>query len=350
MLTPRGLGLLAVLALCAPRAAYACSVEFHCPASRILPGEGGQLPANIHGILWRQPCTDDPTADLAVELSARAPGEQPRALEFTLEKAKLGPDLTWVRWQETLAPGTRLVLSYRLPASRGTRALGPESDAGPGPAPNTFELTVTKEAPIPQRPGTLVARTHLGSLSTLSIDGDCTHELVASYVDLQLDADAESQAWHDALYIETWVDDAKGTPFKRSLGDAYADGYLGGSALGRDRDRLYLACALPNHTFVSLRDASTIGPGKHSVQMRGYLPDGTELRTEATEIELGCPVETSMDAGARPRDASVVATDTPPMNTGCTLSGTRGSGPLSWLMLVLTARRRSRRAPGVHKT
>lgn len=143
------------------------------------------------------------------------------------------------------------------------------------------------------------------------------------------------------------------------------------------RIRAMAACdrtpRLPVLAFTQAVDVS-VEPGRHRVQWRATLPDGTQLRTNTLDLDLRCDGATRADAGAASTDAGATASNTgdagaplPPTaapeagaepsagpidgledtDDGCALGRARAASSWSGLALALSAllaRRRRARA------
>lgn len=340
--------------LAAPRAARACTVLPQCPDSRTIPADGGRLPANLHGFLWHPPCVPE-GGDHDASLKAIAADGSTRTIDMQIDVSALGSDrgpdstdLRFVHWNDELAPGTQLVFSFREPSP--ARMLGQRADEVPM-VQRDIELFVTPAAALPDDVGVLSASTAYGTFRVSSRDGDCSHPLVARYVDLKFLVSFDAEPLSDAMYLETRVDDAPWTPFSESFGSINNE-WLGGSALGRDRDRVYLPCALPDHSPAQFDEvARVLAPGHHSARMVGTLPDGTELSSSPYELELHCQEDDAADAAVADAHTTGVEKDLVADSGGCSVLGIarpRTPRALTWLGLGLcaalrSARRRERR-------
>ena len=296
------IALLASWLVSAPREAFACMTPIRCPESRTIPADRGTLPANMHGLLWRV-CADTPEglARLDPRVEVRGVNESWRPVRISFEERGLRPRETtyYVSWRDELEPGTDVVFSFdeSVPASTA-RHLGigsPDEDGGsPASAPTILRrrvsLRIGESADLPEAGLALHASTARGGFPLLSNGGDCTHILYASYVDIDVIPTWEALPWSNAQIFETWVDDKPWKPYRVSYPGNPPDGWLGGSDLGPNRERLFLPCewhGVP--ASLAPLPPSGLSPGHHTTYVVGHLPDGAQLRSEVYDFELECP-------------------------------------------------------------
>jgi hypothetical protein len=288
------LAALCCMALAAPQPVLACSGGSRCPRSLTVPADGGRLPENMRGLLWRKPCRGELEA-LRPTLTATTPDGATHEVPLEIERAGAGSTVQ-VRWAEALPEGTQLTFRFNEPE-------GDEQDAGEALKPQAPErrsitFRISEAAERPETLGVLMPTRAFGVFPRASGAGDCSHFVQAHYVDLQPARSPSASPWKDALgNYKTLVDEEAWAPYRQHSLEGQSDRWIGGSTLGSDRERVYLPCAVPAYTQAQF-DAlpKTITPGAHTVRMVASLPDGTEVSSRSYTFTLRCPAELP-DAG-----------------------------------------------------
>jgi hypothetical protein len=154
------------------------------------------------------------------------------------------------------------------------------------------KFVASEPAAFPRDLGTLVAvQPQKGALTLAHRGGSCARPIRTIYVDVAVALSDGALPWSDALRFETWVDGKPWAP-RAALSDREP---MGGSWLGRGRDRLYASCS---------KDALFVEPGlsagEHSVQLRATLPGLSEaLATPVLRVTLSCPETGDVFRGQR---------------------------------------------------
>lgn len=342
----------ALALLGAARPAVACSPD-HCKHTGVtLPAEGQALPANLGGVLWREPYRRELRED-APPLQLHAVSSDGVMTELKFDRQSLG-GYAYLRVVEELEPDSELVVTFDQEAC-GSRPHGQRST----------RVKVTEAQPLPESLGHLTAEHAAGWLTVPASGGQCAQEVKAGYVDLALELSEDAQAFGDSLRYELRVDDEEAPAvFYPDVAHDYVMEHIGESSLGRGRDRLYTTCPRNRALEASGSDATyrpsrAHAPGPHRVRMIGILPDGTELATGEIEIDLSCPDDEAVfaiDAGSS--DAAVPKShqgDAPPSadqsaasSAGCSVAGVGadwattpvGLGAWWWLVACASFKRR----------
>lgn len=348
----------------AARPAWACGPD-HCPVSRTLPSHDGELPANMLGFLWRPPCFDSVApSDLDPKLLAVSPDGAAREIPFALEPRSYAEPrsptgrvkMQYVHWDKELEPRTELYFSFDIPPMAELSWPRRDQDAGSDWSRARQHITVAYRARLPTTTGGLVGQPDTRLIRTLD-PVTCNRGIRASFVDLKALVSRELVPWREALYMTTRVDGEPWAPYQDYIGIAETDQWLGGSVLGPNRDRVYLECDPPADGGVAHAGASqSLSAGHHSAYMIGYLPDGTEVRSETYEFDLACPEPAfwqRVDAGTateqrQPADAGQSQSE-PARNANaglCAVTLVRAAplpAPLMLLPAALMAWRRNKR-------
>jgi uncharacterized protein (TIGR03382 family) len=299
-------GLFGLGGLCAdvPRAA-ACSA-FACQGAEAVVPVDGLVPANAPAMELLHAFE----ADVAVELLELGAG--------TAHGVSRAESL--VMFDAPLVEGER----YRLRAITSCETLEEPRIA-------EVEFEVGAAAPLPTALGALSAGdSTLGEVSQPA-SGSCFEPAAAAYVDIELTHPLETLPWKDVLVYHTYVDGEIYAP-QGSIIPRHREGWssegtppdslLGGSWIGRGRDRIYAQCGESNGVNEG------VGEGPHMVRMRATLP-GTDLVLETAEI----PIELSCDD-------TVTAVAAEP---ACSATGPAAATTIGWLVVATLAIARRRR-------
>lgn len=247
--------------------ARACS-SIPCQGAAALPGSGATLPANLGGV-WFTPGHGTTQATHGA------------VLRVTYEDATSEPALEEV--PRSIAYGQRLALRVEQPFPVGATVTLETSvlcsDEQPLPRETIATWTVGPELPRPATLGTLSVTLRPNGMGRVGEGGGCYEDVPAASAEVVLEADPSAGPWLGAMVFETVVDDEIYRP--RVFAAATTREHqapFGGSWTGRGRDLVFAAC--DGQAGVAL--------GRHSVKMRGILPDGTVVESEAVEVDLEC--------------------------------------------------------------
>lgn len=154
------------------------------------------------------------------------------------------------------------------------------------------KFTASKPAPLPRDLGRLVAvQPQPGALQLAHRGGSCSQAARVFYVDVAVELSEAALPWADLFRFETWVDGKRWAP-RAAL---FEPERMGGSWLGRGRDRLYASC-----TKDSLFAEPGLSAGQHVVQLRATLPGMNEaLATPEVRVMLACPEAGDVFRGQR---------------------------------------------------
>ncbi|TXD42754.1 hypothetical protein FRC96_02380 [Lujinxingia vulgaris] len=202
-------------------AAWACDVD-------CLGGEqgfslaGATVPANITAGIYA--ASYDGTAPTNMQLFNANSGEEVPIAVQSVELPGRAERWFYVYFNGELEPGQ----SYRLEP-------GPE--CGPSQLPE-FVFDVVEEAPLPTTLGTLrLSEPQAGDLQ-VSVDDECSAEIGASWVEVEVELSDEAEPWADALFFETRVDGERWSPLS-AVGEELVPG---SSWVGHGFDRVYTKC------------------------------------------------------------------------------------------------------------
>lgn len=272
------LGVLSLVGLvvpCAPPStARACSGPV-CQEGEVFP-PSGSVPANAVVIQWSKPRSKGELAlGSAGTLYRIAEGDQLIVVPVTNQNPETSSLANLVP-TVPVAAGAQLFFKY-------------DSECGEQSMTFATLLTVTAAAPLPSSLGTLAFTVQRGTI-TRAGGASCVETMDAVYADLTVALAHDAEPFRDVIRYRLEVD-----------GETYASSYvagdpalpraafdkLGGSPLGRGKDRIYTACGKPG--------LSAVEPGAHRVRMVGLFPDGSKIASDQVEVTLRC--ESLLDAG-----------------------------------------------------
>jgi len=333
------------LAICAvPERVKACSGVPPCRPAAVLPANASRVPVNMAQFFYTR------TDDTSVKVGLFEPGkyaEGDTAPEVPLEyfARELGGtvklSLAVVKPMGPLVPGS--LLSFRYSDGCGSDNL-------------TAFVMLSEAAPIPTQLGTLHADEGIGFLRTMSRLGSCVSYVNTGYADIRVELSEEARPYADQWIYQLRVD---GYWQDRYDADALVSSHAHApwdSSRGRGLERIFAACNGELDGRPELLDPRLRGmhpylePGRHDVEMVGVLPDGTELVTDAIQVELRCPAPADApEPQAEPAPEPDAQSNGPPMNPseheayGCAATGnaeiTHWGAPL-WLLAAFAWRRR----------
>jgi hypothetical protein len=262
--------------------AHACS-PIKCAPSIFLP-VSGTVPSNAIEFLWHLPRDLNSTPPSAtVRLFKLINGERSEIPSEVVD----GPDgFKRVRPAQVVPEGTELVLDSEEPACLTLR-------------PEPARITVAAASPKPTSLGTLQAS--VLEATTLNIPtsrGSCTADFRVAKVDLKLALDVAARPFVDSMRHALVVDGELRS--QRRDGPLFSDLFgLGGKL----EDVVYTLCGERSDGWT--RD---LLPGSHRIQWLVTLPDGSELRSDETTVDLQCPATSAVGSA----DASAAGSSAPP--------------------------------------
>ena len=275
---------LAASCLVAPRAAQACSAP-GCTPGAALPSTG-EFPSNAASFVYRAPRSGQTPA--AMPRLYRVEGDRNVELDVTLREQS---GLQVISPTVPVEEGAELVLEWSQVCDSATYA-------PPGPAKIVHaRAKVAAARPLPTDLGTLRIESRRGSIPVP--DSMCSVSLDAAFVDLTVELSASAQPYHGLLRYELRVDGEARASYRDATGWPTTV-HLGGSSLGRGKDRIYTVCSRSDP------DELAVAPGRHRVSMVGVLPDGSSIASEEVEVELRCDGDAGVPLGA-PGAATVSA-------------------------------------------
>jgi hypothetical protein len=162
------------------------------------------------------------------------------------------------------------------------------------PIETTFQTA--DEAPVPETLGILEAiGPVVAEITVASQSSMCDASITAAIVDLELHIDASARPWADVLDYSTFVDGEPWTP-SYTTGRPSPDWEVGGSWMGRGKDRVFVICASSDPQVYA-----GVEQGPHTALMRAELPGRVELlESSPVSFELVCPPQEDDD----PADAA----------------------------------------------
>jgi len=319
------LGALAPLAaLIAPATpAVACSSAFICNGTELLPPQGATVPANAVTPVWlRRPHSLLPPNDGGAPTVAEGKMyrlEEGKAQPLTFAAIAVEPatlvlppftswdlgdgDITFrqpVRRMTSSGPAfeqTTALIKLNDPVAVGARLAFEFVECGTTGELVRREFVVGDPAPVPTTLGKLAVALGRGMVTVSSVA--CSDDVDAAYADLSVMLSADAQPYEALLRYELLVDGTPTSSYHAGVRANYTT-TLGGSALGRGKDRLFSICPPP----MMVADWESRPPGTYRVQMRALLPDGSAIATDEVTVNLACA-----DGGAR--DAAPVGEPPP---------------------------------------
>jgi len=251
-----------------PRIGRTCTPPY-CSGGYFLPGTG-QVPANV-GAIWWSPYYESwlpPVVDASNVGIYQLVDLDEVAVAFTLES--LSTRWYLLRLDEDLAAGSTYLLRCDDLCREGT--------------PIQTSFVAAASAPFPETLGALVAHEPLiAEIRVATPSGSCDTQITAAIVDLELQLDAGAEPWADVFEYSTYVDGERWGP-SASLGSPGPTWELGGSWMGRARDRVYVLCAATDPNA-----AAGVEEGAHTAFMRAELPGREEiLESTSVSFELYC--------------------------------------------------------------
>jgi hypothetical protein len=283
------------LALTYSQSASACSGA-PCGEGDLLPKDG-KVPANALAWLW------NPSSGESFLEAGDGGAAEPRLRVF-LESTEGDTELS-LSSSELERRGFRLTPED---VAAGSVLRVEHTDTCSGQV-DVYQVEVTASSTTPETLGTLEHSVQSGYLHIEDYSSSCSHAYYARQVDVELNPDPALSAFADAVGYSVLVD---GKPFSSREAiyqedDAITPRTFASGPLGAGIERVFALCDDGNGLWPEDTDGDIEGqgvtPGVHRVQMRGVLPDGTEILSEEIEVDLSC-VDCSVDGGVTACDSA----------------------------------------------